>query len=126
MCVWLSKNNKGKTFTIHRLVAKCFIPNPENLPVINHKDGIKFNNYFENLEPCTYIQNNQHAVKMGLKKSGAQNYNSKLTEEQIREIRKFCVKGNHKFGATAFARKFGVSQMTILSVVNFKCYKNVK
>lgn len=124
--VVLSKHNQKNTKHIHQLVSQCFIPNPNNLPVINHKDGIKFNNYFENLERCTDIQNKQHAVKTGLKKSGAQNYNSKLTEEQVREIREFCIKGNHKFGAAAFARKFGVHPSTIEDVVNFKKYKNVK
>ena len=48
----LSKNNKKKGFYIHRLVAETFIPNPNNLPEVNHKDEDKTNNCIENLEWC--------------------------------------------------------------------------
>jgi hypothetical protein len=55
-----------KSFTVHRLVATMFIPNPLNLSQINHKDGNKLNNKIENLEWCTPSQNMIHAVKAGL------------------------------------------------------------
>ena len=48
--VVLYKNGIGKNFKVHRLVAEAFIPNPNNLPQINHKDEIKRNNIFTNLE----------------------------------------------------------------------------
>ena len=50
--VTLYKNNKQKPYYIHRLVAEVFIPNPENLPEVNHKDENKLNNNAENLEWC--------------------------------------------------------------------------
>lgn len=50
--VHLSLNGKTKHFLVHRLVAKAFIPNPNNYPEINHKDEIKSNNVVENLEWC--------------------------------------------------------------------------
>lgn len=54
---------------IHRLVAEAFIPNPLNLPQINHKDGNPLNNHKDNLEWCTYAQNTQHAYDTGLIKT---------------------------------------------------------
>lgn len=48
----LTKNSKQKSYLIHRLVATYFIPNPENLPQVNHKDEDKANNSVDNLEWC--------------------------------------------------------------------------
>lgn len=56
--IMLSKNNKIKLHYIHRLVAEAFIPNPNNLPQVNHKDEIKSNNIANNLEWCTQEYNN--------------------------------------------------------------------
>lgn len=61
MSVSLSKNNKIKLQRIHRLVAQAFIPNPDNLIQINHKDGNKSNNNVENLEWCSCKDNIRHA-----------------------------------------------------------------
>ena len=59
---------KTKRMLIHRVVAIAFIPNPENKPFINHKDGDKQNNTVQNLEWCTQSENEVHAHKAGLKK----------------------------------------------------------
>lgn len=60
--VGLFKNSIGKWFAVHRLVAEAFIPNPDNLPVVNHKDEDKTNNKVENLEWCTVEYNNRYGT----------------------------------------------------------------
>ena len=62
----LSKNNLHKNYMTHRLVAKTFLPNPENKRTVNHKDGNKQNNCVDNLEWATYSENIQHAYNLGL------------------------------------------------------------
>lgn len=57
-----------KTFVyVHVLVARAFIPNPDDLPEVNHKDGVKTNCHFSNLEWSTSLANQQHALATGLR-----------------------------------------------------------
>lgn len=65
----INKFGKGKKVPIHRLVALAYIPNPEDHPVVNHKDGNPSNNTVENLEWCSHSHNIQHAYDMGLNKA---------------------------------------------------------
>ena len=69
----LLKNGVETTHQVHRLVAETFIPNPNNYPCVNHKDGNKLNNNANNLEWCTYKQNTEHAIKTGLTKNKGKN-----------------------------------------------------
>jgi len=62
----LCKNGKSYKVFLHRLLAIAFIPNTENKPYINHKDGNKLNNSLDNLEWCTKKENNAHAWRTGL------------------------------------------------------------
>lgn len=82
----LHKDGVAINYTIHRLVAQSFIPNPDNKPQINHKDGNKKNNHVSNLEWCTSAENVNHSWDMGLSKvypgfgqnnGGANNGNAK-------------------------------------------------
>lgn len=62
LCIDLSYKCKKKRFGIHRLVAMAFIPNPDNLPIINHKNENRTDNRVENLEWCTYRYNNNYGT----------------------------------------------------------------
>lgn len=68
--VHLSKGNKDKVLSVHRLVAAAFVANPDDLPQVNHKDGIKTNNASKNLEWCSPLENMRHAAKLGLHGDG--------------------------------------------------------
>ena len=61
--VWI----KGLTRTVHRLVAEAFIPNPDSLPEVDHRDGDKANNDVCNLERVTSAENRKRAYKRGEK-----------------------------------------------------------
>ena len=87
--VWIDLYDHGarRSFLIHRLVATNFIPNPSQCPQVNHKDGNKTNNVVSNLEWCSAAENIIHAVRLlGLR--GENRCNCKLTNEQVRSIRR--------------------------------------
>lgn len=60
--VSFTRNGVSENVLVHIIVAKTFLPNPNNYPVVNHKDTNRSNNHVENLEWCTYEYNNIHAV----------------------------------------------------------------
>lgn len=66
LLVRLSIDNVKETVSVHREVAKAFIPNPDAKPQVNHKDGNKKNNHINNLEWCTNSENQIHANALGL------------------------------------------------------------
>lgn len=61
--VILWKNGVGKNYRVNRLVAAAFIPNPDNLPIVNHKDWNRLNNCADNLEWCTVKYNSNYRRK---------------------------------------------------------------
>lgn len=84
----ISTQVDGKTYyqRVHRLIGYAFIPNPNNLPVLNHLDGDKSNNSITNLEWTTVEGNNYHAYKTGLLPFGEKSSSATITEKQAIEI----------------------------------------
>ena len=112
--VCLCKEAVAVVFSIHRLVALAFIPNPGNLPEVNHIDGDTRNNDISNLEWCTHQQNCLHAYKANLRqppraslgKFGSQNPHSKTVGQYTTDGKLITLYG----GACEAARILGWSQ----------------
>lgn len=127
LSVYLSKNRIVKKYLVHRLVGFAFVPNPENKPQINHKNGIKTDNRVKNIEWRTCKENIHHAWATGLSKMserqkiktslslrGSKSASSVLTESDIPKIRYLKKEGktNIEIGVL-----FNVHRRTIGSVI---------
>lgn len=118
--VTFSINKNVKLMKVHRLVAQKYIPNPNNLPIVNHKNGIKDDNRVENLEWCTGLYNERHARSTGLKKmSGADNPRVKLTEKQVAEIREL----RGKLTIIEIGNLYGIHNSHVSAIHNNKTWK---
>ena len=82
--VSLTKDGKTKTVFVHRIVAEAFINNPDNLPMVNHQDEDKTNNFAENLEWCTASYNRTYGK--GAEKQARKLRGRKHTEDHKRKI----------------------------------------
>ena len=106
-------------YKVHRLMAITFLPNPNNYPCINHKDGNKDNNNLENLEWCTYSQNSRHARD----ELGA--LRNKLSIEQAEAIRSDVLAGKYA-NIRAIVDEYaiyGVNSSIIYSLLRNSTYK---
>lgn len=117
----LTKKGKQKMFSVHRLVAIVFIPNPQNKKQVNHIDGNKLNNYVKNLEWATHDENAYHAGVTGLMPRGDSHIRSKLRSKDILEIRKLRGKITHE----QIAKKFNVTRSCITSVMRGVTWKHI-
>lgn len=86
-------NGERKVKFVHRLVAEAFIPNPENKPVVNHKNLVKKDNRVENLEWVTHKENNQHAHENGAFRTDGADHRSIYPVELIHRICKLMQEG---------------------------------
>ena len=115
--ITLYAEGQRKRFNIHRLVAEAFIgPCPKGF-VVNHKDGNKDNNYYENLEYVTQSQNIKHAFATGLNYPvrGIANWRGKLTEKHVLEIRD--LKKNQNISNRELAKIYNVTPSFICNII---------
>jgi NUMOD4 motif len=116
--VYLSKEGKRETCMVHRLVAKAFIPNPSNKPQVNHRDGNKEHNHMRNLEWNTNQENQNHAVKTGLRRVGYNCPFTRFTPEQAKWIREHYIPRHAEYSIKAMSERFGVSEHTVRRAVH--------
>ena len=125
-CITLHVNGKKHTKTIHRLVAKAFVdnPDPENFKEINHKSGIKLENDMDNLEWTDRSGNIRHALDTGLKipLKGEKHPNHKHSEEFIREVCELMEEGNTN---KDIREKIGMKSDAISSIRTGKSWNSV-
>lgn len=109
----------GKTQSVHRTIAKTFIPKMDGKDFVNHIDGNKTNNRIENLEWCTRNENMLHAYEHELKRRpiGELNSRCKLSKKDVDYILSKYIPGNSEYSAKALAKKFKVAPQTISAVI---------
>lgn len=121
-----------KSEMVHRIICKTFHGIPKNKKMtVNHINGNKLDNRSENLEWCTQYKNHHHARSLGnfdkwykklsLNMAGQGNFNSKLTEKQVIEIRKQKDKTTYYL-----SKKYNIPYSTIYNIVKYKTWKTIK
>ena len=115
-------NGKRTSLYIHRMVAECYIENPENKREVNHIDGNRFNNTISNLEWVTHQENMLHARRI-LKSLVKENHNMVILDsEKVSWIRENYISGCKTFGMHGLAKKFGVSPSNIHKIIHKKTW----
>lgn len=115
--------NIGKrTYSVHRLVAKYFLPNYHNLPQVNHIDGNKLNNAVSNLEWVSNQENRDHALRLGLHAVGEDYKSAVFKEQDIRDIRFLSTLG---ISQARISRIYNCGQQTVSKVVRRETWKHV-
>jgi hypothetical protein len=122
--VGLFSNGERTWYRVHRLVAECYLPNPNGYLQVNHINGIKTDNRLENLEWVSHSQNIIHAYKNNLIPTGEKSGKSKLTENQVEFIRKNYKYKSNEYNSKTLAEMFDVCHGTVLKIVKNKLWKS--
>jgi hypothetical protein len=117
----LSKNNIHYSKSNHVVEAEVFLIKKDEECEINHKNGNKLDNNITNLEWCTHKFNMDHASKTNLMKKGTQHGLSKLTEENIKEIREL----SKTLTGVDISKKFNISPKNVSLIINRKTWKHI-
>lgn len=115
--LYLEKGSRAKTFYVHRVVAEVFIPNEFNKPLVNHKNGNKFDNSVSNLEWVTYEENSQHSVTVLRKEMGERHSRALVPDKIVSYLRKCKIK-NILPNFDRIALTYGVKPLHIRQIYN--------
>lgn len=115
----MGKRGKVKSIRVHKAVAETFIPNPNKLSIVHHKDGNKSNPDYTNLEWTTSKKNTEYYFNE-LKKSTEYYNNRKLNKDDIEKIKMYA---NLQMSHRKIARLFNVSKTTISRLLNGEKYR---
>ena len=120
--VYLPMGKRGmvKAIRVHKAVAETFIPNPDNLPVVHHKDENKGNPDWTNLEWVSSKKNTEYHHNE-LKKNTEYFNNRKLNKDDIEKIKSYA----SYMSRAEIAKMFNVSKTTIINLLNGKYYKDI-
>lgn len=108
----------------HRLVAEAFLPNPENLPQVNHKDGDKSNNCVTNLEWCSPRENTKHAIEKGLRRNFGEGHGCAVLSEL--DVKEALLLHSHGFSVKYIANWLSVSRGIICKIVNNQTWRHIE
>jgi hypothetical protein len=125
--VMLCKDGFRIFWSVHQLVAIHFVPNPNNLKLVNHIDYRTLNNYYKNLEWNTHLQNIQHSHdrRMAALPKGEDRPEAKLSEADIKYIKENYKFRDKEFNGRRLAKKFNVSFGHISAIVQNKRWKHL-
>lgn len=117
--ITINLGNKKKVISVHRLVAKAFLPNPENKKTVNHKNNIRNDNILSNLEWATQKENIEHCIKEGRRANvkGEKNAKAKLTWDLVNEIRNSNL--NHK----DIQMKYNIEKSHYYNIISYRIWK---
>lgn len=113
---------KGKTYTVHILMARTFLENPEGYKYVNHKNGCRTDDRLSNLKYSNNLYKSEEYVSIPRNKKNSR-YGRKLTNLQVEAIK--CLFINSDMTNNQLAELFNVSSSTISNIINFKTYRTI-
>ena len=117
--------SESYTAKVHRLVAETFIPNPENKPQVNHKDGDKSNNHVSNLEWVTCQENIDHAIKNDMRSVPPQGENHPWTKRSAETINTVCSMLEKQFPLQDISTATGIRVSDISTIKHGNRYRAI-
>lgn len=117
------EDGRYRPTALHRIIAKLYIDNPNNLPQVNHKDGNKLNCHVDNLEWVNNQINVQHAYDSGLIPKGEERYNNVNPVEKIHQVCQLLEEG--LYGNKDIGKITGINYKTVGQIKYRKQWKDI-